>query len=292
MKSLVTSRTLTAVVLAALPACGDEASNALDAGTDTGTGELTVDNCETSIAADVPAPYASLFRCVTMTVSGTDLVVTTRGLPPHRSYYYGSGNANYEPWDDRGGAYHANPNTLVKQTVTYKIPLTPNARNLTIGTGLVDGTVNTSGSEYRGGPVGVALDSVLLFNALAAPGDDIAAERFTFDEWNAHPAPGGAYHYHSDSSGPLTVLARAGVTDVEAYGLMCDGTFVLGCTELDGSTPVQTDLDAQNGHVHTIVDHAGASIANRYHVHICPSWTAHPRPYTPEIQFYDRCTVQ
>jgi hypothetical protein len=68
---------------------------------------------------------------------------------------------------------------------------------------------------------------------------------------------------------------------------MCDGTFILGCTELDGATPTTTDLDAQNGHSHDM-----AGLTARYHIHICPTWTDHPRPYTPEIQFYNRCTVQ
>jgi hypothetical protein len=255
------------------------------------SGERTLDSCETSIDPSVPAPYASLFRCVTMTATSTDLVITTRGLPPHRSYYYGASSPNYEAWDDRGGTYHANPNTLSEHAATFTIPLAPVSRDLTISSGLVDGIVNTSGSEYHGGSIGVALDSTLIFDALAAPGDDIAQEQYTFDEWNAHPAPQGEYHYHEGSPGPLGVLARANVTGVEAYGILCDGTLVLGCTELDGSAPDQSDLDAQNGHTHDITG-MGGTIAARYHVHLCPAWTAHSRPYTPEIQAYTTCDVR
>jgi hypothetical protein len=61
-------------------------------------------------------------------------------------------------------------------TTTIVVPLTPTARGLTVTAGLVDGAVGTSGSEYRQGPAGVALDSVILFNPLAAPGDNIADE--------------------------------------------------------------------------------------------------------------------
>jgi YHYH protein len=283
-----------------LGACGDNHGTA-DAGADARTGALTLDNCPTTYAMDVPAVYRPLFRCVDVSVSGTDLVIATPGLPPHPSYYYEASDPNHEAWDDRGGAYHPNPNSLRATPTTFTIPLAPVSRGLTITAGLVDGVVNTSGSEYRGGPVGVGLDSVLMFDALAAPGDDIAAEQYTFDEWNGHPAPSGAYHYHSGGPGPLSVLARIGITTsatpgsatVEVFGVMCDGTFVLGCTELDGSTPDQAGLDAQNGHVHDLVDGNGAVLAARYHVHLCPSsWTAHPRPYTPEIQYYDRCTVR
>ena len=277
-------------LLLLVAACGGSSAATPDAAPDSGSaasGERTLDTCETSIDASVPAPYATLFRCVTMTATSTDLVITTRGLPPHRSYYYGASSPNYEAWDARGGAYHANPNTLSEHDATFTIPLDPVSRGLTITAGLVDGVVNTSGSEYHGGSVGVALDSTLLFDALAAPGDDISQEQYTFDEWNAHPAPSGEYHYHEGSPGPLAVLARTGTTGVEAYGLMCDGTVVLGCTELDGSTPDQSDLDAQNGHTGTV-----GTLTARYHVHLCPSWTAHPRPYTPEIQAYSTCNVR
>jgi hypothetical protein len=260
-----------------LAACGDDAMSSPDAS----TGEYSLATCATTIATDVPEPYRSLFHCVDMALDGSDVVITTTALPPHRSYYYGAPSPNYEAWDDRGGLYHPNPNTLAKSMVTIAIPLAPVARNVTIGTN-VDGVVGTTSTEYRQGPAGIALDSVLLFNPLAAPGDDIADEQWTFDPYNAHPAPGGQYHYHRDSPGPLATR-----TGSEVYGVMCDGTFVLGCTEIDGSTPVQTDLDAQNGHVHDVT-----SIGTRYHVHICPTWPDHSRPYTPEIQFYDRCTVR
>jgi hypothetical protein len=273
------------LVLLLLAACGDDSSGAAPDAAN--AGELTLDSCTTTISADVPEPYRSLFRCVEMSVeNGTDLVITTNGLPPHRSYYYGSTSPNHVAWDDRGGAYHPNPNSLSKSIVSIVVPLAPNSRNLTISPALVDGVVNTSGSEYRQGPVGIALDDVFLFNALAAPGDDIAAEKFTFDPYNAHPAPTGQYHYHGNAPGPLEVLARAS-NAAEVYGLMCDGTFILGCTELDASAPDQTSLDAQNGHTHDL-----PALGARYHIHICPTWPDHPRPYTPEIQFYDRCTIR
>jgi hypothetical protein len=264
------------VLATLIAACGDDGSGVLDAP----SGELTLATCTTTVGEGVPEPFKTLFHCVEMTLEGTDLAIKTTGLPPHPTYYYGSGSPNFIEWDDRGGAYHPNPNKLVASTTTIVVPLVPTSRNLTITAGLVDGAVGTSGSEYRQGPAGVALDSVILFNPLAAPGDDIADEQFTFDPFNAHPAPGGQYHYHRDSPGPVA-------TGIEAYGIMCDGTLVLGCTELDGTAPNQTDLDVQNGHSHFV-----EPLDVRYHVHLCPAWVDHPRPYTPEIQFYDRCTVR
>jgi hypothetical protein len=141
----------------------------------------------------------------------------------------------------------------------------------------------------------VALDSVAMFNAVAAPGDDIDDERFTFDVYQAHPAPDGTYHYHAASPGPLEVLAAEGLTtltepgsaDIELFGILCDGTVVLGCTELDGGVPAD-DLDAQGGHIHDITDAAATTqFEDRYHAHVCPSGGG--RAYSPELQYYDTC---
>lgn len=244
---------------------------------------LTTANCPSDIALDVPEPYRSLFRCSDLHVVGDRLEISVSGLPPHATFYYPSGDPNHTAWSDRGGAYRPNPNTIAPHPTTISIPLAPVARGLTIGPAQVNGVFDAPTLEYPPGPVGVAIDSVFLFNALAAPGDDIARERFSFDEWNAHPTPDGLYHYHTDTAGPLAVSPPG----TEVYGVMCDGTFVLGCTELDGGAPDQGGLDAQNGHVADV----GAASA-RYHVHVCPDWPTHPRPYTPEVQYYRDCIVE
>lgn len=146
------------------------------------------------------------------------------------------------------------------------------------------------------GAAGIALDGTALFNPLARPGDDIEVERFTFDTYNAHPSPDGTYHYHSSSRGPLEVLAKKGLVTntipgeagLELFGIMCDGTVVMGCTELDGSEPEADGLDAQGGHVHDLVDGDGLTLwAGRYHTHICAGRL--PFEYTPEIQVHTTC---
>ena len=59
-----------------------------------------------------------------------------------------------------------------------------------------------------------------------------------------------AYLGHTDSVEP-------GCADVELYGMLCDGTVALGCTELDGDSPDSGDFDAQNGHTHDLVGDDG-----------------------------------
>ncbi len=263
---------------------------------DAPAGARTIDNCTTDVSADAPAFFRTYFRCVTIITTADAVVITTDDLPPHLSYYYGASSPNYATFDVRGGDYHPNPNKLKSKKFSIKVPKSPVAKGLTITSAMVDGVVGTSKDEFAMGQVGVALDAVAVFNPLAAPGDDIATERFTFDEYDAHPAPDGVYHYHTSSKGPLEVMVAVGASkgatpgsaSVELFGVMCDGTIVFGCTELDGSAPTGT-LDAQGGHVGDIKDAAGAvHFAARYHTHVCPT-SATGRKFTPEIQYYSSC---
>lgn len=270
--------------------------------TPTPTGERTLDNCATSVSGTVTPFFKDYFRCVTLSTSGTSTKVYTQALPPHKSYYYGQNSPNYAAFDySRGSTYRPNPNTLQTQNVTLTIPTNPVPKsNLVITAAMIDGQVGGS-NDYRMGPVGVALDGVLMFNPLAAPGDDIENEKYTFDSYNSHPEMRGAYHYHTTSQGPLEVLVKLGLiptatpgqSKIELYGIMCDGTVIMGCTELNGTKPNTADFDAQNGHVHDLVDEKGNVIfAQRYHTHMCASGLDKVRKFTPEIQYYSSCTVQ
>lgn len=303
-----------AAAFLACAACTDDRSSpsqSADMGSDTGMdsgtqapdvsdadGARTLANCQTRIGEGVPDFFARYFRCVDIQLDGDEVVIQTDNLPPHPTYYYGEGHPNYVAFDtSRGDQYRPNPNTLDLTEVTVRVPLAPVAKGLTVFADMVDTQMNTSPEEYGGGPRGVALDSVVLFDDQAAPGDDIAEEFFTFDSFFAHPA-GTMYHYHTASPGPLEVLADLGLTtstvptkgDIELYGVMCDGTVVLGCTELDGGD-ITGDLDAQNGHVHDLVDELGNTmLAQRYHTHVCEGRFSHV--YGPEIQYYQACSVE
>ena len=146
---------------------------------------------------------------------------------------------------------------------------------------LVDGEVASSPLEYGMGSVGTALNGVHMFNPLAAPGDIIENETYSFDFYSGHPAgQNGYYHYHTTTKGPLEVLnykmpyvvtqTEPGEAEVEIYGIMCDGTVVMGCTETDGMDVDESSLDAQHGHSHDLVDETGTVLLqNRYNTHIC-----------------------
>jgi hypothetical protein len=269
------------------------------------SGELTLDNCQTNIAADVPAFYKTYFRCVTITMENNEVVIVSKGLPPYKTYYYGKNSPNFTEFDtSRGTQYKPNPNVIKESKTTIRIPMAPKMKTTlpAITTALVDGEQGPPNQtfDYKPGPVGIALNSVLMFNPLARPPDKIEDEQFTFDDYNAHPQMDGQYHYHAITKGPLQVLVKNGITtqsepgkaELELYGILCDGTLVMGCTELDQSSPTTTDFDAQNGHLHDIKGKDGTlHFSQRYHVHICPTWPMKTRQFTPEIQYYDTCSA-
>ncbi len=257
---------------------------------------ITLDDCETSFGDGVQAFYSTYFSCVTVSVSGSNTVINSDNLPPHESWYYSEQHGNHIEFASQGDGYYLNPNVISSQNLTISIPNNPTSRGLTINESLVDGTVGTSNYEYDMGAVGCALDGCSLFNPLAAPGDDIENEKYSFDYYSAHPERTGTYHYHSSTKGPLEVLEHKGLiqtpevgsAEIELFGIMCDGTLILGCTELDGSTPDHNDFDAQNGHVHDVSDGTTVHFESRYHTHICTeTFTSHK--FTPEIQYYEGC---
>ncbi len=254
--------------------------------------ELTLANCDENIDGGAPAFYANYFACVDITASG-DVAIWSDGLPPHKSAYYPEDDPNYVEFDDRGGTHFQNPNTIGVQNYEMAVPSDPVAKGITIDASIVDNTMNTSDEEYGGGPQGVALNGVMVFAAMAAPGDDLAEEQYTFDLYEGHPAE-TTYHYHFNTPGPLEVLVDRGYSSssvpgsagVELYAMMCDGTVVLGCTELDGSAPDSSDFDAQNGHPHDLSDGSTTFFTSRYHTHVCPdTWSDYP--FFPEVAYYE-----
>ena len=163
-------------------------------------------------------------------------------------------------------------------------------------------------NEYPLGTIGVAINGVNIFNPVAAGEDVIEDERWGFDLYSAHPDFSGEYHYHTTSPGPLEVLSHKLPTkvtnttpsygEIEIYGITCEGTVVLGCTELDGTNTDLNALDAQHGHLHDMIDDNGtpfSGFSNRYHTHMCytelsednnPVSGYEYHEFTPESAYY------
>jgi len=161
----------------------------------TNTTELTLANCAESYGPNVPDFYSTFFGCVDISSEAGGTTISTDGLPPHKSAYYPKDNPNYVAFDNRGGTHSQNPNEIGVTNFSVTIANNPVPKGITIDASLVDNAMNTSNEEYSGGPVGVALDGVVIFAAMAAPGDDLVEEQYTFDLYEGHPAF-TAYHYH------------------------------------------------------------------------------------------------
>ena len=275
-----------------------------------------LETCETDIAYNVPQFYQDFFQCVKVRLSESgdyvNLYFNTK--PPYQTWYYdasnvtSSNNPNWIPFQSTGPGSYQNPGVIVEQEFVISIPVNPIPRQgVTINASTVDGEVSTSDYEYPMGSIGAALNGVTLFNPLAAPGDIIENEAFSFDLYNGHPA-GDTYHYHTTSPGPLEVLnykmstivtnSNPGSAEIELYGINCDGVVIMGCTETDGSQidTANFSFDAQNGHVHDIVSEDGTLyFTDRYHTHMCyteytdedTDGNGYPQhEFTPEISYY------
>ena len=296
----------------------------------------TLETCETDIATDVPQFFHDYFQCVTarMSTVGDDgrqyVNLYFDSQPPYQTWYYetewpecttSSEHPNWIPYTGDDCQQGTTPGVITELDLVISIPVNPGsdlnpARDLTINGNLVDGEVGNSNYEYPMGTIGSALNGVTMYNPCAAPGDLIENEAATFDLYSGHPtgpAMGNTYHYHTNSPGPLEVLAHKmpdvvtnttpGSAEIEVFGINCDGVVVLGCTELNGSAVDPTEWDAQNGHVHDMVGADGTVyFEDRYHTHICytditdedtdgvspnDNLGYDQHEFTPEISYYE-----
>lgn len=182
------------------------------------------------------------FSCrVTLTVSGSNVVIATDSQPDYKNYYFDSGDACFEDADlaDRS----ANPNTISEKSVSVTVPMTP-----------VD---DASPDDVDLGTIGVAVNGVSIFSNEAGPGDDIYDEVATFDLCDGHPEQAGKYHYHTEPS----AISNG---DEEFVGVMRDGYPVYGRFGHGTSADV-AGLDAQGGHTSTTVDSPSVAV---YHYHV------------------------
>jgi hypothetical protein len=168
---------------------------------------------------------------VSVVVNDDNIVITASDLPDHKSAYYSSGNPLYESYDEPNNpSFNLNPNNILEQNIVMTIPRFPE--------------VSSAHESTPMGPMGVAVNSVAIYNQMAAPGDDILEELNTFDQYEGHPAPGGIYHYHIE---PVWLTQTLG--DDAFLGLLLDGFPVYGPVE-DGDRLKNEDLDDYHGHIH------------------------------------------
>lgn len=186
------------------------------------------------VGAAVPVFFSKNFaNVVSITVNGSHVVIVTRNLPDHKSPYYGVGSANYEAYNGNNPNYRANPNRIIEQQLTFRIPIAPTAQSAPSPTPL--------------GAIGISVNGLALFNQYAGPNQPLTNEIDSFDQYDGHPQASGQYHYHVEPSW-VTRASREALV-----GVLLDGYPVYGPME-GGRLLTSTDLDAAHGHTAPTVD--------------------------------------
>ena len=181
-----------------------------------------------STTSEAPAMYKAFTGDgVSVKVDGNYVVITTTGVPDHKSPYFGSGNAKYEAYNGTNRSFQLNPNVIQSQQLSFRVPITP--------------TKLSTPSPTPLGPIGVATNGVPIFNQYAANNQPLTGEINSFDQYNGHPQMTGQYHYHVEPTW-LTRLSREVM-----IGVLLDGYPVYGPIE-NGQLVNTSGLDGAHGH--------------------------------------------
>ena len=195
----------------------------------------------------VPAIYKRIYGASSITSDGTYITIQTNDLPDHKSAYWPTSNPLYEAYSGTtfgGNTFAKNPNTILSQTATIKIPLNPKEASTHVATPL--------------GAIGIALNGVAFFNQYAGGGSPLTNEVDGFDQYWGHPQQNGVYHYHVEPK----YLTQTKFSESALLGFLLDGFPVYGPQE-NGKTLVSSDLDAYHGHFGATADYPNGI----YHYH-------------------------
>ena len=166
---------------------------------------------------------------MTFVVGEENITIETTDEPDHKSMYYPTNHALYEDYDEPDNPdFKKNPNEIAAQNYVFTIPRYPE-----------EAPSKTSTSFDA---IGVAINGVVFYNQVAAPGDDIMDELHTFDQYEGHPTNTGSYHHHTE---PVYLTQQKG--DGALLGILMDGFPVYGPYE-NGVEITNGDLDDYHGH--------------------------------------------
>jgi hypothetical protein len=154
--------------------------------------------------------------------SGALRAISSAGLPVGGT----TGNFPISPNDD-AYAYDRNPNTILAQSLSYSLPTAP-----------TKGAPSCLGA----GPVGIARNGVVIFDALDAGGRDAVAWEVQ-DACGGHPEISGTYHYHSLPS----CLTQSKARESKLVGFALDGFPIYNGRDADGKRLTNADLDLCHG---------------------------------------------
>lgn len=201
-------------------------------------------------------PYSKFLSTVSVSEDGAMMVIESDGVPDHKSPYFQTTDARYEAYNGTA-AFNKNPSFIVTQDLTFRIPRNP--------------APATNHQSTGGGPIGVAVNGVPIFNQYAAGNSPLTNEIVSFDQYNGHPQQQGQYHYHVE---PLHLTAQNGKSSL--IGFLLDGYPVYGPYE-NGVAVSESALDAYHGHVSATAEYPEGI----FHYHVTAG-----SPYINGGQYY------
>lgn len=220
-------------------------------------GDKADEGGDDTLPADTAFPFSKFVSGVTVARDGAMMVISSNGVPNHKSVYFAATDSRYEAYNGTNASFAKNPNSILAQNLTFRIPANPAPATTHQNTSL--------------GPIGVALNGVPLYNQYAGPNQPLTNEINSFDQYNGHPQMAGQYHYHFE---PLYITAQGGKSAL--IGFLLDGYPVYGPQE-SGVTVADSLLDMYHGHSHATAEYPGGT----YHYHITTA-----SPYINGGQYY------
>ncbi|MDI9364213.1 MAG: YHYH protein [Flavobacterium sp.] len=204
------------------------------------------DETTTTTNATLPTVFSKFNSSVSISVSGNYVVLTTDDIPDHKSPYFINTDSRYEAYNGTNPMFSRAPNTIVSQKITFKIPIGP--------------AVASTHAATPMGPMGIAVNGVVIYNQYAAGGVALSAEINGFDQYNGHPQMSGQYHYHIE---PTYITSAKGKSAL--IGFLLDGFPIYGPLE-NGVTLTSSSatLDVYHGHTSATADYPNGI----YHYHI------------------------
>jgi hypothetical protein len=182
---------------------------------DDGTYDITE---KVTVDGAVSWPQASFTNAVhgnVRQISGNDLPVgQTTGIFPIAT-------------TDDAFTYDRNPNSITAQSLSYSLPAHP---------------PKSGAACLSGGPIGVAVDGVAIFDGLDAGDRDAVAHEIQ-DSCGGHPQQQGLYHYHALP----TCLTQSKSHKSKLVGFALDGFPIYNGRDEDGKRLTDGDLDKCHG---------------------------------------------
>src|SRR5690242_14318127 len=113
-----------------------------------------------------PSAYGKFSSALTVTLSRNNFVLTSNGLPEHKSVYYPTNNPLYEAYNGPNPNFTQGMGSIQQMNYTFTIPANPTAASNHTATPL--------------GPIGISVNGVPLFNQYNGQHNPLTVEINTF----------------------------------------------------------------------------------------------------------------